>query len=256
MTVEVQRIAAFSRPQITWCCLTLTAGLLAVASILGCGKTTVPEQASKPNAATQDLAPAESPSEPPGKMEMPANVVPDVSSEPKPKTSNGFELPKDVPLPEASSSTPTIPALQFASWEEIERKAKGTKRVTIVDVWSLSCAPCLKEFPGLVRLHKQFGENVVCIGVDVDYDGRKTRPPETYQTRVTEFLTAVGAEFENYISNTPSDDVYIAAELDSIPAVLIYDANGDLIKKFADAGDTAGFTYDKDIIPLIEKIAG
>ena len=34
------------------------------------------------------------------------------------------------------------------------------------------------------------------------------------------------------------------------------DANGDLIKKFADAGDTAGFTYDKDIIPLIEKIAG
>ncbi len=256
MTVKVQRIAAFSRPRVK-----LARGCLAIASltvlgIVGCGKTSTPEQAPVLNAATEDLVPAVSPPEPPGKMEMPANLVPDESSVAEPKTSNGFELPKDVPLPDSSSVTPANPSLQFASWEEIERTAKSTNRVTVVDVWSLSCAPCLKEFPGLVRLHKRFGENVACIGVDVDYDGRKTRPPETYQARVTEFLATVGAEFANYISNTPSDDIYIAADIDSIPAVLVYDAKGELIKKFADAGDTAGFTYDKDIIPLIEKIAG
>ena len=55
------------------------------------------------------------------------------------------------------------------------------------------CEPCIKEFPGLVKLDKTMREKVTCIGVAVDFDGRKKYPPESYQPTVQAFLTAVGA---------------------------------------------------------------
>ena len=39
-------------------------------------------------------------------------------------------------------------------------------------------------------------------------------------------------------------------------AARIIDATGKLVKAFVDAGETAGFTYEKDIIPFVTKLAG
>ncbi len=144
--------------------------------------------------------------------------------------------------------------LEFGTWQEIEKLATTSAQVTVVDLWSLSCAPCLKEFPGLVRLSAQHGENVRCIGVDVDYDGRKTRPPETYQEPVADFLRSVDADFTNFVCTTPSDDIYRLVDIDSIPTVLIYGADGKLVREFVDAGETAGFTYENDVVPLVRSL--
>lgn len=161
-------------------------------------------------------------------------------------------------MPDQSSATPSQPSssvdLQFASWKAIETAAKSTGKITVVDLWSTVCAPCVKEFPGLVRLSKAMPDDVTCIGVSVDYDGRKSRPPESYSEKVGAFLTAVGADFDNYLCNTPSEDVFSDIGLPSIPAVLIYDAKGTLLKKFVDAGDTIGFTYEADVTPFVEKL--
>jgi hypothetical protein len=88
----------------------------------------------------------------------------------------------------------------------------------------------------------------------VDFDGRKTRPPESYEPKVTEFLSKVEADFDNFIVQTPSDEVFEAIGIGSIPAVLVFDADGKLAKLFSDVGETAGFTYDADIVPLVEKL--
>ncbi len=195
-------------------------------------------------------------------LEMPAVEIPEVSNDeqPAPK-SGGIEMPADADVPKTESSASlenpasTANPIQYGTWEQIEQFVTSTGQITVVDLWSLSCDPCLKELPGLVRLHQSHGSAVRCVAVDVDYDGRKTRPPEHYEQRVTAFLQSVNAEFTTYISRTPSDEVFATTKLDSIPAVLIYDANGKIVKVFADAGDTVGFTYDKDIIPLVAKLA-
>ena len=197
---------------------------------------------------------------PPGDIELPAdadlNQEPAPSSSP-PSSSGGLEMPQDVDPTETGSTSPISTSdVRYATWHQIEQAATSTGKITVVDLWSLVCEPCLKEFPGLVRLHQELGDRVQCIAVDVDFDGRKTRPPETYEERVTAFLDSVGAEFPTYISRTPSDDVYAANRLASIPAVLVFDADGKLVQVFEDAGDTAGFTYEKDIMPLVKKLAG
>lgn len=204
-----------------------------------------------------DGSPAETPpGEPPGTIEMPPGEIPAETSDDSATGQGGIELPENVELPvESGASVP--PAIKYGTWEQIQTIAKSTGKVTVVDLWSLSCEPCLKEFPGLVRLHQSLGSSVQCIAVDLDFDGRKTRPPEYYEERVATFLESVGASgFPTYISVTSSDDVFAATELDSIPAVLIYDAEGKIVKVFADTGDSIGFTYDKDIIPLVSKLAG
>lgn len=146
--------------------------------------------------------------------------------------------------------------LQYASWESVHQRATRGGKITVVDLWALSCQPCLKEFPGLVRLNEQYGESVHCIGFNVDFDGRKTRPPESYREGIEKFLQAVDARFPNYISNTPSLEVFADVGIDSIPAVLVFDQQGKLVEQFADTGQTAGFTYEADIIPLVAKLAG
>jgi thiol-disulfide isomerase/thioredoxin len=198
-----------------------------------------------------------------GGLELPEGAIPTPDAGPSPSSSSekggGIQMPDATdpkqPSDVEGASTGTSDIL-YASWQQIQAAAEMSGKVTVVDLWSLSCAPCLKEFPGLVRLHNEMGNSVQCIAVDMDYDGRRTRPPEHYADRVGAFLTNVGASgFPTYISNTPSDDVFAAMKIASLPAVLVYEADGSVAKLFVDAGETAGFTYEKDIVPLVNDLA-
>ena len=185
---------------------------------------------------------------PPGEIPL----EPKNDEEPSP----GLQMPPLGGSPADSSDVSSTTEVRFATWDAVEQTVASDGRITVVDFWSLACPPCLHEFPGLVRLHREFGDRVRCVGFDLDYDGRQSRPPEFYRPQVAAFLVSVEADFENYISQTPIDDVLAEVGVVSIPAVLIYDADGKLIKRFADSGETAGFTYDNDIIPLIRQLAG
>jgi thiol-disulfide isomerase/thioredoxin len=160
----------------------------------------------------------------------------------------------EAPAAGAAAAGETAAAVKLASWQEITAQVTAAGRPAVLDIWALSCEPCLKEFPGLVRLHKELGDQVACYAANIEFDGRKTRPPETYRQPVEAFLTSVGATLPSFISTTSSDDIYTDADIDSIPAVIVYDADGSIVKKFVDAGDTAGFTYDKDVIPLVRQL--
>lgn len=212
----------------------------------------------------------------PGTITLPENFDP--SAVPPPETNGptnggkegGLKLP---PLGDQSAFLPADPveqasayqftatllqvdevSLEAATWAEIKTQVTKTGKLTVVDVWSLACEPCLKEFPGLVAIDRDLGESVACFAVDSDFDGRKTKPAESYRPRIEAFLKSVGAKFPNFLCTTPSDDLFSELEIESIPAVLIFDGEGKLVRKFVDAGDDAGFTYDDNIVPFIKEL--
>ncbi|TWT81189.1 thiol-disulfide oxidoreductase [Planctomycetes bacterium CA13] len=233
-------------------------------SLAGCGGEVAdspvvpPPESQKASSSANE---ASRPVDAPGTLELPPGEIPSESNDQEePTESGGLEMPTGVEVPEAnldtSSVQPASQTIQFAQWSEIEKQVVASKKLTVVDFWSLSCQPCLKEFSGLVRLHNALGDKVRCVAVDVDFDGRKSRPPEYYQERVAAFLTKVGARFPTYISKTSSDEIFAELDIDSIPAVFVFDANGKLVKRFVDSGDTVGFSYDKDVIPLVSQLAG
>lgn len=246
--------------------------------LIGCGKSEVSEESTIVDVGTpaanvpEQPAPEAVPPTPPGTIEMPPGIAVDNAAPPPPtdplEKKGGFEMPPvepgnapvmvkcpvldDVVTPaEQAANDITLTA---ATLEEIQTAVAKSGQVCVVDYWSLACEPCLKEFPGLVRLNDELSGKVACFSVNVDYDGRKSKPAETYRPRVETFLQSTGATFQNFLCVTPNEDVYAELKIVSIPAVLVYDATGKLVRTFTDAGDDVGFTYANDIAPLVQSL--
>jgi thiol-disulfide isomerase/thioredoxin len=220
-----------------------------VAMASGCGPSASTQDAEKTvNQTPVDSKPSGPPPIPEGGIQLPPQEVLDA---PTPELDKAAVITvPDANSPSAANSGANI---IVEPWDAVQQRVSA-KGITVVDVWSLSCAPCLAEFPGLVRLHKEGLDQVQCLAVSVDFDGRKTRPPEYYRDDVQSFIASVDANtITTVICSTPIDEVLAEIEVASIPTVLIYQ-DGKLIKKFTDSGETSGFTYEKDIDPFVRKL--
>ncbi|MEX2187902.1 MAG: TlpA disulfide reductase family protein [Pirellulales bacterium] len=136
------------------------------------------------------------------------------------------------------------------------------KKIVVVDYWSTSCPPCMKEFPGLVALSEKHPDDVACISVSLDYEGGKNKKPADLEPKVLNFLTSLAPQpkrVDNVLCGTPSDEVLSDATLNlggSPPVVVVYGRDGTVAKMFengsADSEDEY-FTY-ADVRKLVEEL--
>jgi thiol-disulfide isomerase/thioredoxin len=149
-------------------------------------------------------------------------------------------------------------SLEVVNWEQTQKLVAAHKgKIVVLDAWSTSCQPCMKEFPNLVKLHEKYGKRgLVCMSLSCDYQGIKNKPPEFYRERVVKFLEKQGAGFQNLLANVPAEDLYEKMELASIPAVFVYGRDGKLVKRFDNEDaktDDDNFTY-ADVTKLVEEL--
>ena len=147
--------------------------------------------------------------------------------------------------------------LKVASWAKTLAEIKTFKgKVVVVDMWSTSCIPCMREFPNLVKLQTKHGKRIVCVSFNCDYLGIAGKPPESYRGRALKFLKKQRAALVNILSSTPSDELFDQMDLGSIPAIYVFDPSGRLVQRFdnddRDSGDE--FTYKDHVVPLVEKL--
>ncbi len=166
---------------------------------------------------------------------------------------NGNATPPIVAEPKANGVT-----LDIKNWDEtLSLVAEHKGKVVVLDLWSTSCEPCMIEFPHLVGLHKKHGgDKLVCLSASCDYIGLKNKPPETYRPQVLEFLMKQEAKFQNVLLNVDPDVLFEKIDLASIPAVFVFGSDGQLAKRFDNDNAKKGedFTYQKDIVPFVEKL--
>lgn len=106
-------------------------------------------------------------------------------------------------------------------------------RIVVLDCWSMSCPPCVKEFPGLVALAAKYRDQVACLSLSFDYEGIGT--PEEVLPPVRSFLEKVGAgEISNMLTKEDADSLYKKLDLVSIPAVYVWKPDGTLARRFDD----------------------
>jgi thiol-disulfide isomerase/thioredoxin len=144
---------------------------------------------------------------------------------------------------------PPAAAVQLALVDHAElmqRVRAHAGKVVVLDCWSTSCPPCVKEFPALVALAAKYRDQVVCLSLSFDYEGIGT--PEEVLPPVRSFLEKVGAGgIENMLTKEDADSLYKKLDLVSIPAVYVWKADGTLARRFDDddAASRLGrpFTY-------------
>lgn len=149
--------------------------------------------------------------------------------------------------------------LQTANWERVMQEVASHKgKVVVLDLWSTSCLPCMKEYPKLVAMQKQYPKDIVCLALNLDYAGIKSKPPEYYRPRVEKFLSRVKPDFKNFLCTTEANEFFDSIKLGSIPAVLVYGADGKLAQRFDDKmlepGEEEPFSYAQDINPFVKTL--
>ena len=152
--------------------------------------------------------------------------------------------PVATPNTEATADV-GLKILDFDSIQKLVASHRG--KVVVMDAWSTSCKPCLEEFHNLVELHNAHGaDRVACISLSFDYEG--IGKPEEEQERVLKFLRGQGATFDNVLSSDESDVLYRKFKLASVPAVFVYDKDGQLAKRFDNEkarSKAEKFTYEQ-----------
>ncbi|MCM2374031.1 TlpA family protein disulfide reductase [Aporhodopirellula aestuarii] len=254
------------------------AAVMVLTAVVGCGGGD--RENTPPAAAGNVVAPVNAAAEGPVKtlteglllpedMVLPADNPADADASDANDDVKGLHLPDDIqpsvmvrPSDRGGVrlvSTKAQPAaidLRYGTWDEINAEIGKTGAVTVVDFWSLACMPCLKEYPQLVALQQRYPDRVRAIGVNLDFDGRERYPAESYADRAQAFLKAVGATFPNYMSQTPSEEVFRSAKIASLPSVMVFDRDGKLAARFTENAAGSGFNYQNDIRPLVQKLLG
>ena len=155
----------------------------------------------------------------------------------------------------ASAKTAAV-ELAVISFDELQASIAESKgKIVVVDYWSTSCPPCMKEFPGLVALHNELPiDQVRCVSVSLDYEGLADYPIEDCRKSALEFLEQQKSTLENFILS--EDSLMVMDEklkIASIPAVFVFGVDGKLARQF-DESDGESFTYEKDITPFVAEL--
>lgn len=160
----------------------------------------------------------------------------------------------------AEPAAPVKPAkveIKVASWKDVQARVAAHKgAIVVIDAWSTSCPPCIKELPKFVALHKKhYAAGLRCISFNCDYDNPSQKPEQSREP-VLKFLTKHQATCENVLSSDPLEKWLEAVDLASIPAVFVYGRDGRLVKRFDNDSLKPGdneFTY-ANVTLLVEKL--
>jgi thiol-disulfide isomerase/thioredoxin len=158
------------------------------------------------------------------------------------------ESPADPDTRETPAATETV-ELQLIEWSGVEELiASYPDRVVVVDLWATYCAPCRKEFPGLVELSGKYPDSVACISVSLDDIGD--------QEAVMEFLREQNATIDNVLCTTDPDTLYDEIlKIGAIPAIFVYGQDGEIRRQFVGPAEDGGdHTYAGHIVPFVEEL--
>jgi thiol-disulfide isomerase/thioredoxin len=147
-------------------------------------------------------------------------------------------------------------SVQQTDWDGVLAMIEAHQgKVVVVDLWSLSCPPCLEEFPNLVALSRQYPDDVACISVATDYQGLERRPLTFYEPKVLEFLQENDAQFENVLCITPKADFFERLQIASEPTIFVFNQSGEQAALFTGPQENdSEISYEQHIVPLVESL--
>lgn len=115
-----------------------------------------------------------------------------------------------------------VKAIDEAGFKRLVAERKG--KLLFVNVWATWCAPCVEEFPDLVKLAQYYnGANVEVVAISADF-------PDEIDSKIVPFLKKQRVPFTTYVAQFENQDSFIntlnISWNGALPATFIYDAEG------------------------------
>lgn len=145
-----------------------------------------------------------------------------------------------------SSSQNVVTIKSIDEYKALLDSSKG--KVTLVNFWATWCPPCVKEFPELVKLYKDYKDkefNLFFISLD-----DKTE----YESKLIPFLKKQGVDFTAYFGDFSKPEELMGYVDKSwqgeIPYTGIYNKEGKLVKTFL--GSQKYEQFEKEILKALD----
>jgi thiol-disulfide isomerase/thioredoxin len=98
-------------------------------------------------------------------------------------------------------------------------------RPLVLNVWSSTCAPCVKEMPAIEATHQRLGEQVGFVGIN----------NQDTVAAGTELARRTGVTYD--LLRDPQGELFVGLELAVMPTTILVDADGRIVKAKAGALD-------------------
>lgn len=140
----------------------------------------------------------------------------------------------------ASQPEVNFTPIKFEQWQK--RLDSYPPDIVVVDMWATWCASCIERFPKMIELHQRFKNQGVRF-VSMCLDDHQDKPA---LQRAKKFLQKQNAVFENYWMNENLMATFDKLKLIGIPAVVIYDQQGNEAYRLSGDNPNKQFT-DEDV---------
>jgi thiol-disulfide isomerase/thioredoxin len=103
---------------------------------------------------------------------------------------------------------------------KIVRLSDYKGKVVILDFWATWCGPCRKGIPDLIEIQKEFGKDVVVIGISLDDRTKKDVVP---------YMKKVGINYPVAYGTLEVTELYGGVE--GIPTSFVINRKGEIVDK-------------------------
>jgi thiol-disulfide isomerase/thioredoxin len=155
-------------------------------------------------------------------------------------TSDENARPVDQTYVPGESAAINKPAPDFSLTSTDDKNIKLSDyrgKVVIVDFWATWCPPCRRGIPDLIEIQKEYGKDVVVIGISVDTDTKG---------EVVPFVKQMGINYPIAYANAGVVQSY--GGIESIPTSFVIDKNGNV------ADTHIGLVPKSEITNVINKL--
>lgn len=132
---------------------------------------------------------------------------------------------------------------------------KNRGKVVVVDFWSTSCPPCLKNMPHMVEMQHRFAKDgLVTVTVSCDKVENEIKTEADRKQLVLESLTRKKADLINVILNEDWKLTETKLRIYALPGVYVFSRDGKWVKFGGQVGEgVEPAAVEKLVVELLQK---
>lgn len=141
----------------------------------------------------------------------------------------------ETPPKEVEASDPLLKNVNAKELESIIESFKGKKAV-LINVWATWCAPCVEEFPEIVKIQRKYENKLRVVFISADF-------PDS-RDRALQFLKDQGVDWTTYFKSG-SDQEFIESLSNewtgALPFSKIISKEGDVVASWENSATFSKF---------------
>lgn len=149
----------------------------------------------------------------------------DASSQDSASQTTEQEPKQDAQAPDSAAKQVNLIDADQEKYQQVLAEHQG--KYVLVDFWGTHCVPCIQKLPKMVKLQKQYQDELVVITFGMEY------APEQMREQCLEILQdkGTGNLINLYNTNEDWDSLYLPGAA-TLPYQRLYNPEGELITEF------------------------